>query len=485
MQKLSGRRLTDTPWDVPPVPCNCGLSLNREETLSEAGLTTPDNSPEAVLTSPSGREKRSFILTPVYVLNRNGKPLMPCHPAKARLLLKQGKARVVRRTPFTIQLLYGSSGYRQPVTVGVDSGYKITGVSVVSGKKELFAGEFHLRTDIQRLLSERRQYRRFRRYRKWYRKARFLNRKKPADWLPPSVQHRFDSHIKIVNWISKFIPVSRVVVEVARFDIHKIKNPEVKGVGYQNGDMKGFYNVREYVLWRDNYQCQCCKGKSKDRRLEIHHIVTRQTGSDRPYNLITLCKTCHRLVTQGKIQLKIKSVKHYKAESFMTTVRWKLIDKLKEISGYENVTHTYGYLTRYTREQLGLVKSHVNDAFVIAGGTTQNRTVDYFFVKQVRKCNRKLTKGIRSHIKNVAERLIFGLQRFDKVLWKGIECFISGRRKTGYFDIRTLDGKKIHASAKHTELTLLERAKTFLVERRKRVLLPSLTEGVSEPVRIR
>ena len=129
------------------------------------------------------------------------------------------------------------------------------------------------------------------------------------------------------------------------------------------------------------------------------------------------------------------------------------------------VTHTYGYITKSKRVELGLAKSHLNDAFVIAGGTTQQRISGYA-IQQVRKCNRKLYKGERSHIRNTADRLIKGFQRFDKVLWNGIACFIFGRRSTGYFDIRKLDGSKVSSSASYKELRLLERASTLLIERR-------------------
>ena len=161
----------------------------------------------------------------VYVLNRHGKPLMPCHAAKARILLKQGKAKVAQRTPFTIQLLYGSSGYRQPVTLGVDSGYSHIGLSAVTEKKEVYSAEVELRTDIVKLLSERRKYRRARRYRKTrYRKPRFLNRRRPEGWLAPSIQHKLDSHIKAIEQVKKILPITAINIEVAAFDIQKIKN---------------------------------------------------------------------------------------------------------------------------------------------------------------------------------------------------------------------------------------------------------------------
>ena len=408
----------------------------------------------------------------VYVLNRHGKPLMPCHPAKVRILLKQGKAKVVKRTPFTIQLLYGSSGYKQPVTLGVDSGYSVIGLSAITDRRELFRAKVKLRTDIVRLLSERRQYRRFRRYRKiWYRKPRFLNRRRPEGWISPSFQNKLNAHLKVINQVRSILPVSQINVEMAAFDIQKIKNPEISGAEYQNGPQKGFRNIREYVLHRDGHTCQHCRGKSEDRVLEVHHLVSRKIGGNSPDNLITLCRTCHQKVSQGKIRLNVTPPRSFKAETFMTAVRRMLVNRLKELG--IRVSHTYGYITKSRRIELGLPKSHTNDAFVIAGGKNQIRAGFEYLMVQVRKCNRKLFKGVRSHIRNTAERFIRGFQRFDKVCWRGIECFIFGRRKSGYFDIRKLDGTKVHSSVRAEELKLIERFKTFLTEMR---LLPSLVE---------
>jgi len=412
----------------------------------------------------------------VYVLNKYGEPLMPCYPVKARLLLKQGKAKVVRRTPFTIQLLYGSSGYKQPVTLGVDSGYVHVGLSAVTDKRELYSAEVNLRTDIVKLLSERRGYRRARRSRKtWYRKARFLNRRKPEGWLPPSIQHKLDSHVKIVEEVKKILPVTRIRVEVTAFDTQKIKNPDISGVKYQNGRQKGFWNVREYVLHRDGHICQICKGKSRDKVLEVHHIVSRQVGGDRPDNLITLCRSCHQKLHRGELNIELRARKGFKAETFMSTVRWKVVNRLRELGN--DVTPTYGYITKQRRIELGILKSHNNDAFVIAEGGSQTRSSVYYFIKQVRKCNRKLFKGSRSHIRNTAERFIKGFQRFDKVRYRGVECFIFGRRKTGYFSLRKLDGAVVSDSANCKELELLESARTLLAEMHPH---PVINDGVSD-----
>ncbi|MBA7528518.1 hypothetical protein ES705_20705 [subsurface metagenome] len=474
MQKLRKSRITNTPTVITHDRSNCGLSLNSPEGRgSVAGIKTSLNSPDASLTA-RGHAGQNLRVSVVYVLNKRGKPLMPCSPGKAKVLLKESKAKVAKRTPFTIQLTTATGETRQLITLGVDSGYSSLGLSAVSQDKELYRAQVRLREDLVKLNSERKGYRRARRHRKtWYRSPRFLNRKKPEGWLAPSIQHKLDSHIKLINKVKEILPISKISIEVASFDIQKIKNPDIDGKGYQSGKQAGFWNVREYVFHRDNHKCQHCKGKSKSSVLEIHHLKSRQTGGDRPENLITLCSTCHDKTSRGALELKAKPSKGFKAETFMSTVRWKLINKLRELGNV--VTHTYGYITKQKRRELKLPKSHTSDAFVIADGTTQKRTTSEDFIKQVRKCNRKLFKGDRSHIRNTTERFVCGFQRFDKVLCNGVECFIFGRRKTGYFDLRKLDGTNIHSSAKHTKLTLLESAKTLLTER-KPAFLP-MPEG--------
>lgn len=189
----------------------------------------------------------------VYVLNQEGKPLMPCKPQRARKLLKENKAKVVKREPFTIQLLYGSSGYKQDITLGVDCGSKIIGLSASTEIQEVFSGKLELRNDIVGLLSTRRQNRRTRRNRLRYRKARFLNRvrTKNKGWLAPSIENKINTHINIINKLHKILPITNMIVETAQFDIQKIKNPNIQGEEYQQGDQLGFWNVREYVLFRE------------------------------------------------------------------------------------------------------------------------------------------------------------------------------------------------------------------------------------------
>ena len=408
-------------------------------------------------------------MTLVYVLNKDKKPLMPCKPSKARKLLKNKKAKVVNRKPFTIQLLYWSTGYKQEVSLGVDAGSKFVGLSATTTQKELYASTVELRDDVSKNISTRRQYRRNRRSRKIrYRKPRFNNRKKPEGWVAPSIRHKIDSHITVIENVYKILPISKLVVEVASFDIQKIKNPDISSKEYQEGEQAGFWNTREYILHRDNHTCQHCKGKTKDPVLNVHHIESRKTGGNTPDNLITLCKTCHEKLHKNQIKINIKRKKSYKNETFMGIMRWKLYDKLKKL--YSNVSLTFGYITKSTRIKYGLSKEHHVDARCISGNPRAEPLGYYFYQKKVRRHNRQIHKfkpqkgGIRKL--NQAPYIVKGFRLFDNVLFEKQECFIFGRRTSGYFDLRTLDGTKIHASANYKKLKLLEPRKGYLTERR-------------------
>jgi hypothetical protein len=297
---------------------------------------------------------------------------MPTTPRKARLLLKEGKAKIVAREPFTIQLLHGSSGYKQDVVLGIDAGYRSIGYSAITHSEELIGGEVELLKGQSERLKERAMYRRNRRSRKRYRKPRFDNRARPKGWLAPSIQHKLDAHLKLINRIRSILPVAKTIIEVANFDIQAIKNPGISGVEYQQGEQLGYWNLREYILHRDGHQCQNpnCQTKVEKQILKVHHLgYWKKDRTDRPGNLISLCIRCHTPRNHQKggflygWQPRLKS---FKPETFMSTVRWRLVNE----TGAE---YTYGYITKSARIALGLEKSHHNDAFVIAGGTTQTR----------------------------------------------------------------------------------------------------------------
>lgn len=414
----------------------------------------------------------------VYVLNFCMAPLMPCKEAKARKLLKNGRAKIVKRNPFTIQLLFECENVTQGIVLGVDSGSKHIGLSATTNKKELYAAEVELRNDIVYLLYTRRENRKNRRNRKLrYRKPRFDNRVRNDNWLAPSVQNKVDTHLVTVRRVHEILPITKIVVEVASFDIQKIKNPDINGSEYQQGEQLGFWNVREYVLSRDGHTCQCCKGKSKDKILNVHHIESRKTGGNAPNNLITLCETCHKDYHKGMIKLPrtIKRGMPFRDATFMNIMRWAFYNQLKE--QYPDVSLTYGYLTKNTRIQNGLLKTHCIDARCISGHPLAEPLDYYFYQKKIRCHNRKIHKstivkgGYRK--RNQAPYCVKGFRLFDKVEYNNQKCFIFGRRSSGYFDLRKLDDTKIHASASYKKINLLETRKTMLCERR--MVIPPTT----------
>ena len=411
----------------------------------------------------------------VFVLNMRGQPLMPCSPPKARKLLRAGKAVPVRRTPFVIQLTVPTGETKQPITLGVDAGYKHVGLSATTAKEELLASEVELRQDVTGLLSNRLALRRARRNRKTRCRApRFDNRvrSKHKGWLAPSVENRIQAHISRIEAVCRVLPITKIVIETASFDIQKIKNPEVEGTDYQQGEQLGFWNVREYVLFRDGHVCQACKGRSKDLILNVHHIESRKTGGDAPGNLITLCEACHKAYHAGKLkQFSPRRGASFRAETFMGIMRWTVLNRLRERHPELPVTNTYGYLTKHKRIVAGLPKTHCADAFCIAGVLDAKRRGEYLFQKQTRRHNRQIQKltilkgGVRK--RHQAPYLVHGFRLFDKVLCKGEVGFIFGRRSSGAFDVRRLNGTKISAGISYKKLSLLEKRKMFLTELRK------------------
>ena len=412
----------------------------------------------------------------VYVINKHGKPLMPCKPQKARKLLTAGKAKVVNHEPFTIQLLFGSSGYRQPVTLGIDAGSVHIGASASTKKQELYASETVMRSGdgkatIVRLLAKRRELRRSRRNRKTrYRKPRFLNRvhHKQKGWFAPSVENKIHVHLKLVADIHKILPITKIVAEVASFDIQKIKNPDISGEEYQQGEQLGWANVREYVLFRDGHECQCCHGKSGDHVLNVHHIESRMTGGNAPNNLITLCKTCHQRYHQGKVELpkEIHRGMKFKDAVFMGIMRWAFYNRLKTL--YPDVHLTYGYITKAIRIKSNIAKTHTTDAYCIAGNIRAKRLSYEYFRKQVRRHNRKLHRevpakgGIRKRAQT--EHIVRGFALNDTVWTKGERWFIRGLRSKGSFVLKKLDGTKLEVAP--SKIRFGWHNKSYLVERR-------------------
>ena len=416
----------------------------------------------------------------VYIINKNGQPLMPCKSQKARKLLKAGKAEVVKYEPFTIKLKYGSAGHKQPITLGIDAGSVHIGASASTKKHELYASETVMRSgdgkaSIVNLLAKRLELRRNRRRRKTrYRKARFLNRvrRKHKGWLAPSVENKINVHLKLVTDIHKILPITRVVVEVAQFDIQKIKNPDISGVEYQQGEQLGWTNVREYVLFRDGHKCQCCNGKSGDTILNVHHIESRKVGGNAPNNLITLCKYCHQSYHQGKIQLPktIHRGMSFRDAAFMGIMRWAFYSKLKAL--YQNTKLTYGYITKNTRIKNNIAKTHTADAYCIAGNIKAERLGYEYLRKQIRRHNRKLHREApaKGNIRRAAQagHFVKGFCLNDTVLAKGQQWFIRGMRQKGSFVLKHLDDDtKLEITP--SKIRFVRHNNSYLIEKRKTI----------------
>lgn len=313
----------------------------------------------------------------VFVLDADKQPLMPCRPARARRLLRDGKAAVYRRQPFTIILKYRVDPTPQPVELKVDPGSKTTGLAVVGefpqqGRVVLWAGNLnHRGAAIKARLDSRRAIRRGRRNRKTrYRQPKFLNRTRPADWLPPSLKSRVDNVLTWARRLIGYIPVSAIAVETVRFDTQAVQNPEISGIEYQQGTLFGT-EVREYLLEKWGRRCAYCAAENVP--LEAEHIVARSKGgSNRVSNLTLACVPCNqrkgnrdvreflahdparlaRILAQAKAPLKDAAA--------VNATRYATGTALKSFG--LPVTFWTGGRTKFNRASQGYAKDHWIDA---------------------------------------------------------------------------------------------------------------------------
>lgn len=394
---------------------------------------------------------------------------------------------VVKRTPFTIRLTTKAKSYVQPIILGVDAGSKTIGLSASTETEELFAAEVTPRNDVVDNLSTRREFRRSRRNRKTrYREPRFNNRvrSKHKGWLSPSVEVKIQEHITAVKRVCTLLPVGKIVVETAEFDLQLLKAIEAglpipQGEDYQKGEVLGHYNIRQYVLWRDGYTCRRCGTHGKGVKFHVHHLESRKTGGNAPDNLVTLCDGCHKKFHKGIITpdiLKKRKRHSTRDAAFMGIMRKTLMERLRAELAIQ-VVETKGYITKYTRvELLKLEKTHTNDALAIAQGRrgfgveelTTIPQSDYIYrIRPVRHHNRQLHKATilpgGSRKSNQAPRYVRGFRLFDKVSYLGEDCFIWGRRSRGSFLLKLLDGTKVKDGVGYKRISLLERSASYLI----------------------
>ena len=273
----------------------------------------------------------------VFVLDADERPLAPCRPARARLLLSQGKAAIWRRYPFTIRLQQTfPTAQTQRLRVKLDPGSRTTGIVLINEVtgEVLWAAEItHRGQQIVDRLSRRRATRHSRRQRHTrYRPVRFTNRRRTARWLPPSLESRLANILTWVRRLQRWCPVGAISQELVRFDTQRMENAEIRGVAYQQGELAG-YEVREYLLEKFHRACAYC-GK-RDTPLEVEHIVPKaRGGSDRVSNLTLACKSCNtakgtQTATEfGHPAVQAQARAPFKDAAAVNTTRWALYRRL-------------------------------------------------------------------------------------------------------------------------------------------------------------
>lgn len=388
----------------------------------------------------------------VYVLDKNEQPLMPTHNgAKVRVLLKQKRAKVVSECPFTIRLLYESTSFTQPLTLGVDTGSKYVGSAVINDvtSEIIYESQTELRDDIKSKMDRRRQFRRARRNKLRYRPVRFSNRRasKRKNRYSPTLIAKFQGHTREIEFIKSILPVNDIVLEVGEFDPQLLQDPTLvyHKWDYAKGELYQQENFKQAAKARDDYKCQCC-GK-RGCRLEVHHLLPRSRGgSDKLENLITLCTDCHHLAHSSEEQLlafQKKFGKKAKGTLRYTTQMNVLRHMLQR--EYLNAELTYGFITKEVRRVFGLEKSHMIDACCIASRGSE------FYNENSNKYKKKcVAKGyyVRTNTTNgkhiiIPKGKIAGFKRYDKVFYNNKEYFVTGRNLKGYIYLIDIDNNRV------------------------------------------
>ena len=410
----------------------------------------------------------------VFVLSKEGKPLMPTTPRRARVWLEAQHARVVRRDPFTIRLRFATKAHMQPAKVGVDTGSKDVGIAAIANGEVVFQAEVHLRDDITEKMAQRRKFRRNRRARKTrYRQARYDNRRRPAGWLPPSLHSKAEATVKAVRFIASFLPVGQVTVEVGSFDTQKMQNPDIAGIEYQQGELEG-YLLREYILEKFQRTCVYCGAQGVP--LEIDHLLPKaRGGSNRASNLTLACRPCNQRKGQqtaaefGFPEVQAQARVALKDAAHVSSLKNSVIHDLQAIFGASQVSITYGYETKYKRVQvLDLPKSHTNDAVAIA--CEIGEVVKPFeIVHQIRCLGRgqyQRFNGLHSEHKCWAPHKVRGFKLYELVKAKGQVGYIAGRREQGAFVVKdVISGKKLVEVTPHKLRRLARPTQGWMISR--------------------
>jgi 5-methylcytosine-specific restriction endonuclease McrA len=395
----------------------------------------------------------------IFVLSKHNKPLAPCHPAKARQLLKEKKASIVKRFPFTIKLKYDVEQTQNQDTyrIKIDYGSRYTGLAILKNDKEvIFLGQINHKKMIKKSMEDRSNHRRFRRRKIRYRQKRFLNRKRKEGWLPPTLKSRVDNIYFVVKKFMKICPLTHISYENVKFDTQKIRNLEISGKEYQQGTLLN-YEVREYLLEKFDRTCVYCG--IKDVPMEIEHVIPKSRGGTNSItNLVLSCRKCNQKKGNQtaeefgfpNIQKQVKT--HLKDAAIINSTRWKVYESLLS-TGLELECGS-GALTKLNRTKIGLKKDHCLDACCIGQSTPDKlffRVSNVLHITAIGRGNRQLLNldkyGFpRGRISR--NKFYFGFQSGDivkavipkgkhKGTWFGsVAC-----RKTGSFNINLLKGR--------------------------------------------
>ena len=342
--------------------------------------------------------------TCVCVLSNSGERLMPTFRlGKVRRLLKDGKAKIVKHHPFTIQLLYDSKTNTQPIEICEDVGYNYIGISVKSEFHEYVSVQYDTLQDEKEHHDDCRKYRRTRRNRLRYRQARFDNRKRDDGWLAPSLEHKKELNVNVIKMYCEVMPITHAIVEVGSFDTMLVKAIEEgkatpESADYQKGPRYKLATLREAVFYRDNYTCQVCGCKANEGAiLHVHHMFYwKGRHGNSLSELITVCEKCHTSANHQKGGKLFgfgedKEFANLSGAAFMNAVRWQIVNALYATYGKEFVTITYGAMTKEKRIALHLEKSHNNDAYAMGSFHPVNRCAFEHYEK-VKRNNRILEK---------------------------------------------------------------------------------------------
>ena len=338
------------------------------------------------------------------VLSNNGERLMPTiRLGKVRHLLKDGKAKIIKHHPFTIQLLYDSKTNTQPIEICEDVGYNYIGISVKSQSHEYVSAQYDTLQDEKDCHDDCRRMRRSRRNGLRYRQARFDNRKRDDGWLAPSLEHKKELNVNVIKMYCEVMPITHAIVEVGSFDTVLVKaiqegkaTPE--GADYQRGPRYNLATLREAVFYRDKYTCQVCGRKIADGAiLHMHHMFYWKGRHGYQLDeLVTACEKCHTPANHQKGGKLFgfgedKEFANLSGAAFMNAVRWQIVNALYATYGKEFVTITYGAMTKEKRIALQLEKTHSNDAYAM-GEFHPNCRCAFEHYEKVKRNNRILEK---------------------------------------------------------------------------------------------